>query len=384
MPNERTNGPPGAWSLWRGAGLRRLALVACATVLVGGCAGPPATSTAAPPATTAPPPATAAPAPTAAPAKPTTASATAPAAIATPTAAAKPTDAPQTLTVAYSALVASQSLPWIAQEQGIFAKNGLKVDLRYINSGTQATAALLAGEADAGIVGGPSIINAVVEGGEARLIGASKNQLTGKLMARPEIQSVEDLRGKRLGANGRGSNTEFLAIQVMKRSNLQVGQDYTFVYLNANQEVAAAVAGNSAQAAVAVPPDDQRMVALGAHELVDITALKLKYPTTTVAASGKALREKQDALKRFMASLKEAVQVYKHQPDTALAVIAKYTKSDNPESLRPSYEVEGQVMSDDLKVDPDGLAVAIDDLAAEKPQIKGKQYADFVDDRFLQ
>ena len=361
-------------------------------LLAAGCSSPaaapapPPTAVPAAP-TSAPAKPTAAPAVTAAPtAQPTNAPAAAPAATAAPapTAAANPTTATQSLTVAYSALVASQSLPWIAQEEGLFQKHGLAVDLRYINSGTQATAALLAGEADAGIVGGPSIINSVVEGGDARLIGASKNQLTGKLMARPEIQSVDDLRGKRLAANGRGSNTEFLAIQVMKRSNLDVGRDYTFVYLSANQEVAAAVSSNSAQAAVAVPPDDQRMIALGAHELVDITALKLKYPTTTVAASGKAIRDKPDALRRFMAALKEAEQVYKQQPDTALAVIAKYTKSDNPASLRPSYEVEGQAMSDDLKVDPEGLTVALNELAAEKPQAKGKQYADFVDDRFLQ
>jgi hypothetical protein len=63
------------------------------------------------------------------------------------------------LRVAYSALNASQSYLWVAQEMGIYRKYGLDVELLYINSGSMNIAALLGGSIQvAG--GGPVSIEA--------------------------------------------------------------------------------------------------------------------------------------------------------------------------------------------------------------------------------
>jgi NitT/TauT family transport system substrate-binding protein len=286
--------------------------------------------------------------------------------------------------LSYAAVTASQSPVWIALETGIFARHELDVrELQYISSSAQGTAALLSGTVDAAVVGGIGIMSAVLEGGDVKLIAATKNQLAGKLMARPEINTIEDLRGKRIAASTRGSNTEYMAMQVLRRSGMEVGRDYSFVYAGGNQEVIAALSNDSAQATASVPPDDSRAAAAGAHELLDVTGLVLKYPATTLAASGKSIREKPEALRRLVASYKEAVQVYKNDPNTALQIISKYTKIDDLEFLRPAYELERRIMADDMRVDTDAINAAIDDIAADKPEIRQKMYADFVDERFL-
>jgi ABC-type nitrate/sulfonate/bicarbonate transport system substrate-binding protein len=292
--------------------------------------------------------------------------------------------APIPLVLSYSALTASQSLPWIALETGLFAKHGLDIrELVYISSSAQGTAALLSGSVDAAVVGGVGIISAVIEGGDVKLIAGTKNQLAGKIMARPEIVSIEDLRGKRLAASGRGSNTEYMAVQVMRRSGMEVGRDFSFVYVGGNQETVAALTNDSAQAAASVPPDDRRLATAGAHELVDVTRLDLKYPATALAASGKSIREKPEGLRRLVASFKDAVQVYKNEPDTTLRIISKYTRIDDLEFLRPAYELERGIMADDVRVDPDAITAAIEDIAADKPDARRKGYTDFVDEQFL-
>jgi hypothetical protein len=77
------------------------------------------------------------------------------------------------------------------------------------------------------------------------------------------------------------------------------------------------------------------------------------------------------------------VQVYKTEPDTALRIISKYTKIDDVEFLRPAYELERQIMAGDLRVDPDAINAAIEDIAADKPEVRRKVYTDFVDEQFL-
>src|SRR5919199_6474339 len=69
-----------------------------------------------------------------------------------PTAASKPAAAPASsgasaskVSIAYSNLIADNLALWTAKETGIFANNGLDVDLQYIAS-TNAMSALLAGQ----------------------------------------------------------------------------------------------------------------------------------------------------------------------------------------------------------------------------------------------
>ncbi len=47
-------------------------------------------------------------------------------------------EAPQKLRVAYAAVTAAFSIPWIAKEAGIFQRHGLDVELVYIAAGSRA------------------------------------------------------------------------------------------------------------------------------------------------------------------------------------------------------------------------------------------------------
>ncbi|MDP9130680.1 MAG: ABC transporter substrate-binding protein [Candidatus Binatota bacterium] len=71
----------------------------------------------------------------------------------------------QKLRVAYAAITAAFSLPWLAKEAGIFQRHGLDVELVYIASGARAVQTLVGGSVDVAEIGGPA-------GVDARLAGA--------------------------------------------------------------------------------------------------------------------------------------------------------------------------------------------------------------------
>jgi ABC-type nitrate/sulfonate/bicarbonate transport system substrate-binding protein len=66
----------------------------------------------------------------------------------------------------HSAIAVSQSLPIIAREAGLFRKYNLDFDLVLMRSSSTATAALVGGDADVGLVGGIGIISAYVQGAQ--------------------------------------------------------------------------------------------------------------------------------------------------------------------------------------------------------------------------
>ena len=114
----------------------------------------------------------------------------------------------QSLTAFYTAPVVSMSPMWIAKEAGFFKKQGLDVKLVFIASGPVGTASVLGGETDVGIIGGFAPIRALVGGAKGLvIIGQSKNRMTGNIVGKKEIASVQDLKGKRLGIDRIGSES---------------------------------------------------------------------------------------------------------------------------------------------------------------------------------
>src|SRR5918999_2966540 len=72
--------------------------------------------------------------------------------------------AAEKLSALYSAQSVSYSLPWIAQDAGLFKKHNLDFQLVYIPSSGVATAALLGGDVEIALAGGVGIVRAFAQG----------------------------------------------------------------------------------------------------------------------------------------------------------------------------------------------------------------------------
>src|SRR5712692_10355269 len=93
----------------------------------------------------------------------------------------------QTLTAFYTAPVVSMAPMWIAKEVGFFKKQGLEVRVVFIPSGPTGTTAILAGEADVGVIGGFAPIRAIVGGAKSLvIIGQCRNSIIGAIVRSEE------------------------------------------------------------------------------------------------------------------------------------------------------------------------------------------------------
>ena len=89
------------------------------------------------------------------------------------------------MTVGYSAIAAGHLPAWVAKEAGIFAKNGLDVQLVYVRAGTTVVKALLSNQSQISQVGGSSIVGASLRGAEAVMIAGGIATSEFWLMSRP-------------------------------------------------------------------------------------------------------------------------------------------------------------------------------------------------------
>jgi ABC-type nitrate/sulfonate/bicarbonate transport system substrate-binding protein len=88
-----------------------------------------------------------------------------------------------------------------AQQWKVFQENGLEVESIQMRS-QAANAALVSGDIHyvAGV--GPSSVTATLRGLPSKAVWFASDMLIYSLMARPEIKTLKELRGKRIGLTG--------------------------------------------------------------------------------------------------------------------------------------------------------------------------------------
>jgi NitT/TauT family transport system substrate-binding protein len=122
----------------------------------------------------------------------------------------------------HSARTVSQSMPWIAQEVGLFRKYDLDFQLVYISSSSMVTAAMLSGDGEVALSGGEAFIRAYAQGAaDFVFIASAKNTLTHSILAKPEVKTVEELRAKKIGVPRLGSNSHYFVIQALRQKGLE-------------------------------------------------------------------------------------------------------------------------------------------------------------------
>ena len=133
--------------------------------------------------------------------------------------------------------------PWqVAQEKGLFAKNGVTVDLKYFESYTDSLTALSTGNLDANSQTLNDTLSSVSGGAKQTVVLVNDNS-TGndEIIARPGITSIADLRGKKVAAE-QGTVDHYLLLLALRKAGL-TEKDVQFTPLLTDAAAAAFVAG---------------------------------------------------------------------------------------------------------------------------------------------
>ena len=115
----------------------------------------------------------------------------------------------------------------LAQMRGFFQEEGLQAELIRIRSAV-AIPALTSGEIDFHTVVSPALA-AALRGIPVRLVACFTPGLTTAIIARPELKTVQDLKGKTIGLNSIGGGLENTVRMMLKHYGLDPDRDVKFL-----------------------------------------------------------------------------------------------------------------------------------------------------------
>ena len=287
-------------------------------------------------------------------------------------------------TTIYSARVMSQSLPWIAEEAGLFKKYNIDHSLVFVASSSMVTAALLGGDPDMTMTGGVGNVNAFVRGStDIVFIGSVKNVMTQTLIAGGNLRRPEDLKGKRIGVSRIGSNTHYFTIQALRRYNLEPNRDYSFLQTGGDPESLLALVSSGIEVACLTPPTDAQAIAHGFHYVIYGPDLKIPYTATAFVTKRSVIARRTQTMAQYMRAMAEASKIMFTDREFVYKVLGKNLRLSDRAILDAAYNAEIKALEPRLNIKNEALQAILDEVAQTDPRAKKVKPQELVDHRYL-
>ena len=242
----------------------------------------------------------------------------------------------QSVRVSYSGL-SGQNLPfWITYEAGLYKKYGLSAEMLLIAGGLTNIQAVIANEIEFTYLGGAAPIQATLQGADIVILATAYGLMPYGMVASKNIHSPAELKGRTFVVARLGGIEETAARLALDR--LGVGaRNVSFLQAGSDPVRIAALESGAAQATMLAPPGLFAATGRGLNLLADLGALKIKYPTSVIAARRSALTQNRPVAKRFLMALIDGLQVHRQNKKFALQILQKYSKLADADVLTQSY-----------------------------------------------
>jgi len=286
--------------------------------------------------------------------------------------------------IAYSGISGSQTAIWVAYEQGFFRKNGLDVELIYIEGAPLVVQTLVSGDVTAAAVSGAAVIQSNLQGSGVVMTAGFLNTLDYKLMVSKDITQPDHLKGKSLAVSRFGSSSDFATRYALETYGLVPGKDVTLVQIGSQPERFAALASGRIQGALIAIPVTAKAKKAGFNTLADLQMLGLEYPQNGLAVTQGLIKSKPALVRNMTKAFVEAIHYFKTHRKETLAIYRKYLKTDDMEALEETYEAVGlNLVPEKPYPTMKGIRIVLKEMASKNPKAEAATPDQFVDLTFI-
>jgi NitT/TauT family transport system substrate-binding protein/sulfonate transport system substrate-binding protein len=230
-----------------------------------------------------------------------------------------------------------QYLPaYVAKAKGMFKDEGLDVELIVILGGRSGVQALAGGGVHFVMQIGATL-PAIWSGADFKIVAQMLNMLPFSLIARPEIQRLEDLRGKRIGLSV-GTTTQALVHELLKSKGFDPDNGFEYVNIPGAAARIAALEKGLVAAAPMSSPGDLKAIHAGFKRLVFLGDVLPEMSATGLIASTRYIKANPRTVEKMVRAIVRGTLAARDEPATAIEVIERSMKM-NPEDAREAYRL---------------------------------------------
>ena len=253
--------------------------------------------------------------------------------------AASPSGSLTTITVSEAPGSANDQPGWVAQETGIFQRNGLTIEVQSMPA-AQGISALLANQVQIALTAGVETLGALAGGADLVILTNYVPVIPYQFYARPDIQSPADIKGKKIGITTAGGSYDAALRIVLPKLGLDPDKDVTLIPTGSIPNVTAALFSGAIDGApLVVSPASFRAVQGGNfHEVFDFARYAGPYAAGLVVVKRDYLNQNRDVVQQYVDGLVQGIARFKADRATSIQIDKKYLDDADDDLVGRTYD----------------------------------------------
>jgi len=245
----------------------------------------------------------------------------------------------------------------LAQKKGFLKEEGFEAEIVRMTSTVQV-AALVSGEAD--YIMGMSAIRGAIQGLPLRVIASYIQGSPQTLVARGDLKSVRELKGKTVAIGTPGGSPDRHARLMVKHFGLEPDKDVKFLPAGLTEGRLARLQQGLIDATVVPVPLDLQARKLGLNVLARAYET-FTYPEGGLITTTMKIRGKPDEVKRVIRAGIKASRYVRTNRDGTIQFLMEWQKIDR-EIATGTYEYLSKAINDDGSLSEEGFRLLIEEV----------------------
>lgn len=233
--------------------------------------------------------------------------------------------------------------PRVAQAKGFFQAEGLEVELIQMATNISIVA-LTTKDIDYSTASGAALRSAV-RGLPVKVVMYFNGRPLHVLVVKPEVRSLQELRGKVLGFAGYGDTTEFMLRAMLRQANMDMEKDVKALQVSGSGARLTALLAGKVDAAILPPPFNFEAESKGFRRLL-AAADVFEASTSGLSLHVDKLRDSAGQVKRMNRALLKTQSFIRDNKSETVKVISEWLKLE-PAVAASSYDIYVRGVSSD-------------------------------------
>ena len=270
----------------------------------------------------------------------------------------------------------------MGRRAGLFRKNGLDLEIVYVNSGSLLNQALIAGTFDISFSQGSEAMMAKLRGADMRITAVVANRFNHVYLTAPTITSIKQLKGKKVAVSRFGSGSHFQSNLALKEGGLDPEKDVTILQIGNSAARMAAILSGTVDGTIMAADFVPKAKKEGFNIVADLADTKIEYPFLSLNFMGSYIDRNLKMVKALIKGMSESIRVLQTDSAAAKAVVRTVLRTDDVDTIE--YATMRSIRVLDRRPFPTvaGIQTVLDELGKE-PKAKSMKFEDFVDLRAL-
>ena len=292
------------------------------------------------------------------------------------------------LRLGLSSIGATNGSIWAAEEKGLFRKHGVDVEVIFIGGGgARVVSSLLAGDINFSVGGGEGSIRSQMRGAETVIASSTLIKGLQRILAKPEIKTYQDLKGRKIGITQFGSAAHLVLALMLKKWNMRPDQVQT-LQVGSSPALLASLDKGGIDAAVLTLPTFFLAEDKGYRVVGDPMTMDIYYLQNTLESTRSFLRKNRDQALKFMRGYIEGIAYFKKNKKESLDIMGRKLRIQSSQErdvryLEMSYNLMTAAYSDVPYPSLRAVQSIVDKIAEEDPKVKERDVRSFVDDTLV-